>query len=83
VEQDVSAEYLGIDNLIGEGHLAFDGRALHRGFGVIADPPDYRDYYFPIDIPTAAEVSDIPSEVKGVRVVVVLEDRPGPVRATG
>jgi hypothetical protein len=50
---------------------------------VIADPPDYRDYYFPIDIPTAAEVSDIPSEVKGVRVVVVLEDRPGPVRATG
>lgn len=46
---DAVVECIGIDNLIGEGRLAFDGPALYRHFGATADPPDYRDRYLRID----------------------------------
>ena len=48
---------------------------LFRSVGVMAEKPDYRDHFIQVILPVAVDVSDIPFEVDGVRVVIIHEDR--------
>ena len=48
---------------------------LFRSVGVMAEKPDCRDHFVQVILPIAIDVSNIPSEIDGVRVVVIHEDR--------
>jgi len=45
--------------------------------GVTADAPDYLDHYIQIIAPVEFDVTRIPSEIDGVRIVIIQEDQPG------
>jgi hypothetical protein len=49
--------------------------ALFRSVGVMAEKPDLRYHFIQVVLPVAVDISNIPSEVDGVRVVIVHEDR--------
>lgn len=53
------------------------GKPLWQSMGVTAEAPDFDDHYIEIVAPLAIDVSRIPREIDGVRIVVVHEDRPG------
>lgn len=48
---------------------------LFRSVGVVAEKPDFRDHFIQVVLPVAVDISKIPSEVDGVRVVIIREDR--------
>lgn len=48
---------------------------LFRSVGVMAEKPDCRDHFIHVILPVAVDISNIPSEVDGVRVVIIHEDR--------
>jgi hypothetical protein len=50
---------------------------LLKSVGVTADPPDFEDHYIQVIAPLAIDVSRIPSEIEGVRIVIVHGDMPG------
>lgn len=48
---------------------------LFRSVGVMAEKPDFRDHFIQVVLPVAVDISNVPSEVDGVRVVIIREDR--------
>jgi hypothetical protein len=54
-----------------------NGKHLRMSIGVTANAPDYQDHFIQIVAPLAVDVSRVPSEVNGVRVVIVHEYHPG------
>lgn len=74
--QDALRKVLSFEEIFGPpGPL--NGRHLRKSVGVTADPPDYLDHYIRIVAPLAIDVSPIPAEIDGVRIVVIHEDLPG------
>ena len=53
------------------------GQNFRKSMGITADPPDYQDHYIQVVAPVSTDVSRIPSEIDGVRIVIVHEDLPG------
>lgn len=74
--QDALIEQFGIEWLIGNARLNHEGSPLHREIDVTADPPNYEDHYIAIVLPLAAKISDIPTTIDGVRIVIVHKDQP-------
>lgn len=50
---------------------------MQQSMGVTAEAPTFLDHYIQIIAPLAIDVSRIPSEIDGVRIVIIHEDRPG------
>lgn len=48
---------------------------LFRSVGVKVEEPEYLNYFIEVVLPLQVDVSTIPQEVDGVRVLVVHEDR--------
>jgi hypothetical protein len=75
-ERAEAARRVLIDSLIASGIIPTPpGETLWRSVGVMATEPDFRDHYIEVILPAAVDVSQIPSEIDGVRIVVVHEDR--------
>ena len=54
---------------------------LFRSVGVMAEGPEFLDYFIEVILPLQVDVSRIPAEIDGVRVVVIHEDRNWTARA--
>ena len=72
-------ETLDVASLIGVPSAPSSGPFWARSIGVAASGPDYRDHFIEIRVPTVSDVSLIPTEFDGVRIVVELVDQPGAV----
>src|ERR1019366_4379082 len=55
-----------------------NGRHLRKSIGVTADAPDFSDHYIRIIAPLEVDVTRIRSEINGIRIVIIHQDRPGP-----
>lgn len=73
--QSALIEQFGVEWLIGDERLNHEGPPLHREIAVTADPPNYEDHYITIVLPLAAKISNIPTTINGVRIVIVHEDQ--------
>jgi hypothetical protein len=76
IARNALIEALTLDWIFGFPSGFTDGQRWFRSIGVRADAPDYKDHYIHIILPSAVDVSKIPSEFNGVRVVVQHENLP-------
>lgn len=72
-------ETLDVASLIGVPTAQSSGPLWARSIGVSASGTDYRDHFIEIRVPTMTDVSLIPADFDGVRIVVELVDQPGAV----
>ena len=66
-----------VEGILGPAGPGPDGAHHQRQMGISATPPPESDHFIEIIVPKWIAVSHIPSEVNGVRIVVIHEDHPG------
>jgi hypothetical protein len=71
--KDALMKVMSFDEIFGPPSLA---KGLNRSIGVSAPKPQYMDYFIEVIAPTAIDVSHLPSEFDGVRILIVHENQP-------
>ena len=72
--QESLTQVISFEDIFGPADLV---TRMQQSMGVTAEAPAFEDHYIEIIAPLAIDVSRIPSEIDGVRIVVIHEDRPG------
>jgi hypothetical protein len=78
MERADAARRVLIETLMAEG--IFPGPlppTLWRSVEIRSEKQDYRDHFIEVVLPVAVDISHIPTDVDGVRIVVIHEDRHG------
>jgi hypothetical protein len=74
--QETLIRVVPLKDIFGSDDLVL-GKPLWQSMAVTAEAPLFDDHFIEIVAPLAIDVSRIPREIDGVRIVVVHEDRPG------